>query len=148
MILLLLGCAETSLTLGQGTGADFVAIEPGDETLVMSAPQGGNGMQVRGVTTGLQTNAPIDCDMYSIVDGVAGESFLLEGAALYGYDNHEDPSAGLFWDAVVPLDPDTWPDEESVQDLDGAAATLVMEVTDASGRTAYAEVNVTLVTGN
>ena len=36
----------------------------------------------------------------------------------------------------------------SEQDLDGAAATLVMEVTDASGRTAYAEVNVTLVTGN
>lgn len=146
MLLILIGCTQATLTLGQGTGSEFVAIETGDDVLVMSAPQGGNGMQVRGVTTGLQTNATVNCDMYSIVDGVEGESFLLEGVALYGYDDHDDPSAGLFWDAVVPLDPTIWPDAASVAELDGAAGTLVVEVTDSTGKSALAEVEVTLVT--
>jgi hypothetical protein len=146
MLLILIGCTNATLTLGQGTGSDFVPIESGDDVLVMSTPQGGNGMQVRGVTTGLQTNATVNCDMYSIVDGVEGESFLLEGVALYGYEDHEDATAGLFWDAVVPLDPTAWPDAESVLDLDGTGAILVVEVTDSTGKSALAEVDVTLVT--
>lgn len=145
MMLILLGCTQATLTLGQGTGADFVEIVPGDEVLMISAPQGGNGMQVRGVTTGLQTNAPIDVDMFSVVEGVEGESFTMEGIPLYGYDDHEDQTAGLFWDAVVPLDPTSWPDEESLSELDGSSAVLVVEVTDATGTKALAEIEVTLV---
>ena len=144
MMFILLGCTQATLTLGQGTGADFVEILPGAEVLVVSAPQGGNGMQIRGVTTGLQTNAPIDAAMFSVVEGVQGEAFTMEGLPLYAYTDHEDESAGLFWDAVVPLDPSTWPDEQSVSELEGASAVLVVEVTDSRGTRAEAEVEVTL----
>jgi len=151
MILILLACAggpiwssEHSLTLGQGTGQDFVPIESGDPVLIVSAPQGGNGMQVRGLTTGLRTNATIDCVMYSIVEGETGASFAMEGIPLWNYPNDEE-GTGLFWDAVVPLDPGTWPDAEATTELDGAQAELVVEVIDSAGAVAIAQVAVTLV---
>ena len=143
MLLILLGCTEGTLTLGQGTGRDFVPIESGDPVLIISAPQGGNGMQVRGITDGLRTNATIDCVMYSIVEGETGASFALEGIPLWDYPGAEDGS-GLFWDAVVPLDPTTWPDAEAAAELDGSSAELVVEVIDSVGVSATAQVNVTL----
>ena len=134
------GRGDLGMTLGEGTGSDFIALETGDEVWVTEAPQGGNGMQVRAHTAGLVTNGLIDVTMWSEVDGAEGEAFTVEGVNLYCTDSGE----GLFWGAVVPLDPTDFGEREQIEPLDEADATLFVEATDSDGDVALGELDVVL----
>lgn len=150
-ILLLIGCdysveqlcagkGPVEVVLGQGTGADFEPFVAGEDIFITEAPQGGFGVTARASTTGLVTGAAVDVTLSSYLDGEPIGTFE------WGYINLycQDDGSGLLWGAVVPFDPDRFPDREALQELDGETITLELEAVDAAGDVGVGQVDVTV----
>ncbi len=132
-----------SVTLGTGAASEFYPIQDGDPATLDVAPQGGFGVSIRAITTGLRTDDVVDVNLITEIDGANTGEFLSEGMKLYCQESGE----GMVWGAVVGFDPQTFPSNDSLLAIDGESVDLVVEVTDADGDTATGRVTVTIQAG-
>lgn len=123
------GAGEVSVELGHGTGADFTAFEAGEDVDIAIAPQGGYGVNVRVMTLGLVANNAVTLELSSTHLGESTGSFNWGEIPLYCLDDGH----GLLWGAVVPFDPELFPDVESLSALDGEPIHMSVELVDAEG---------------
>ncbi len=133
-----------SVTIGQGAGDAFYPLETGAGVGLDIAPQGGFGVSVRALTTGLKTNDLVDVNLITEIAGEQTGEFLNEGVQLYC---QEDYGRGMLWGVVVGFDPDVFATNDDLLELNGEEVTLILEVTDSRGKTATGNVTVTIETG-
>ncbi|MCK6525806.1 hypothetical protein L6R49_30760 [Myxococcota bacterium] len=139
------GEGDPALILGHGEGSEFVAFEPGEEVYITVAPQGGFGVTIRASTSGLyagadQGAAPISLVLRSRWKGEPSGEFDWGDVVLYCTED----GSGLFWGAIVPLDPEMFPTEADLEQLDGERVELEAEATDARGEVVIGVAEVTL----
>ena len=127
-----------SVELGNATGGDFEPLQDGDPSFLVGAPQGGFGVAIRAMTTGLLTDDYVDVNLITEVDGSTTGEFLNEGVNLYCHES----GRGLIWGAVVGFDPELFPSTESLGVLYGKYVKLTVEVSDATENTAVGTVSV------
>ena len=140
---------EPSLTIGYGVGDQFTPYEEGAEVGLESAPQGGWGVGVRALTTGISSSvadtphatSAVLLDTY--IDGELVGSFLNETVEVYC----QDDGSGLIWGVVVGFDPETYDTNEDLLGLDGQDVQLLVEATDSEGRVATGTVDVLITVG-
>ena len=145
-----LGGGEASLIIGFGVGGDFNPYEEGALVGLDVAPQGGFGVPVRVRTEGLRVRgdstdtanpnalyASVNVLLDTYIDGALSASFLNDTAVAYC----QEDGSGLMWDLVVGFDADKYTNDNLI-DLHGVEAELVVEATDAEGRSAIASVTV------
>lgn len=139
------GCttaAAPTVQLGYGdVDGDFVALADGDDVVITTAPQGGYGVAVWARTTGLEAD---DDSRTTVI--VATE---IGGEEAGRFVLYQQPllcvaEAGLVTTVVVPLDPERFTGPETLLPLDGAAATLVVDIVDNNDAVGHAEQLVTL----
>ena len=114
-----------------------------------SAPQGGWGVGVRALTTGISSSvadtphatSAVLLDTY--IDGELVGSFLNETVEVYC----QDDGSGLIWGVVVGFDPETYDTNEDLLGLDGQDVQLLVEATDSEGRVATGTVDVLITVG-
>lgn len=139
------GEGDPQILLGHGEGSEFVPFEPGEEVFITIAPQGGFGVTVRAATSGLyagadQGAAPISLVLRSRWKGEPSGEFDWGDVVLYCMED----GSGLFWGAIVPLDPERFPTEADLEQLDGELVELEAEATDARGEVVIGAAEVTL----
>jgi hypothetical protein len=140
---------EPSLTIGYGVGDQFSPYEDGAEVELESAPQGGWGVGVRALTSGIGSSAgdtphatsAVLLDTY--LDGELAGSFLNETVEVYC----QDDGAGLIWGVVVGFDPEIFDTNEDLLALNGEEVQLVVEATDGEGRIASGTADVIITVG-
>ena len=121
----------------------------GAEVGLESAPQGGWGVGVRAMTTGIGSSdgdtphatSAVLLDTY--LDGELAGSFLNETVEVYC----QDDGTGLIWGVVVGFDPETYDTNEDLLSLDGEEVQLLVEATDGAGRVASGTVDVIITVG-
>jgi hypothetical protein len=119
------------VTIGTGAGSEFYVIEDGDTVGLDVAPQGGFGVSVRAMTTGLKADDIVDVNLVTEIDGVQSGQFLSEGVQLYC----QEDGTGLLWGVVVGFDADLFATNDDLLALNGQEAVLIVEITDANGET-------------
>jgi hypothetical protein len=119
------------VTIGTGAGSEFYLIEDGDTVGLDVAPQGGFGVSVRAMTTGLKADDIVDVNLVTEIDGVQSGQFLSEGVQLYC----QEDGTGLLWGVVVGFDADLFATNDDLLALNGQEAVLIVEITDANGET-------------
>lgn len=139
------GEGEPEIVLGHGEGSAFTPFEPGEEVFITIAPQGGFGVTIRASTSGLyagggQGAAPISLVLRSRWKGEPSGEFDWGDVVLYCTED----GSGLFWGAIVPLDPERFPTEADLEQLDGERVELEAEATDARGEVVIGVAEVTL----
>jgi hypothetical protein len=147
---LCLGGGGTSLVIGFGVGGEFHAYSEGALVGLEVAPQGGFGVPVRLKSTGLRVRAnasdtanpdapytSVNVVLDTYIDGVLSASFLNDTAVAYC----QADGTGLMWDLVVGFDAEKYTNSNLI-DLHGAAAELVVVVTDTDGNVATSSVSV------
>ena len=113
------------------------------------APQGGFGVPVRALTTGIRSadgdepHATSEVLLDTYIDGALSGSFLNETVEVYC----QDDGAGLIWGVVVGFDPKVWVTADDLLSLDGEEVTLVVVATDPEGREAEGSVDVVISVG-
>jgi len=138
------GSGPTSLVIGQGAGSTFIPLETGDSVGLDVAPQGGFGVSVRALTTGLKANDLVDILLVTEIAGVEVGSFLNEEGTLYC----QDEGFGLIWGVVVGFDPAVYESNDDLLALNGQAVKLVVTATDTEGDEATGRVEVTVEVGS
>ena len=123
------GVDDPTASLGTGSGATFVPLEDGQQVTLEVAPQGGMGVAVRVITTGLQADAPVDVLLDTEIDGELSASFLNEAITLYC----QDDGRGMLWGVNVGFSAEDYPTSD-FSALFGQVADLVVTVTDQEGR--------------
>lgn len=123
------GEGPSELVLGHGSGAEFAPFADGEDVTITLAPQGGYGVTVRARTLGALANAPVTLVMSSSWEGEPTGSFDWGQIPLYC----QEDGHGLFFGAVVPLDPERFPTVEDLAVLEGERVTLEATITDARG---------------
>jgi hypothetical protein len=134
---------SVSLQLGTGAGSEFYPLEPNDSVTLGVAPQGGFGVSIRALTTGLNTDDYVDVLLKSEIGGAPTGEFLSESVQLFC----QDDGHGMLWGVVVGFDPDIFPDNDSLLAIDGESADLIVEITDGNGKTAAGDVSVIIAAG-
>jgi len=140
---------DPELTIGFGVGDQFTPYEDGAEVGLESAPQGGWGVGVRALTSGIGSSAgdtphatsAVLLDTY--LGGELAGSFLNETVEVYC----QDDGSGLIWGVVVGFDPETYDTNEALLSLNGEEVQLVVEATDGDGRVASGSVDVIITVG-
>jgi len=135
--------ADPSAILGTGVDEAFDPIEDGDPAGLVTAPQGGMGVSVRVLTTGLDPGS-VDVLLDTEIDGETAGSFLNEGVRLYC---QEDGEHAMIWGVVVGFDQDDYGTNDKLLSLDGQEVDLVVTVTDKFDVSAVANVPVTIEVG-
>lgn len=131
--------SAAQLVIGQGSGSAFQALTPNQAVGLDVAPQGGFGVSVRAMTTGLSTDSPTDVTLDTYLDGELAGHFVAEDQTLYC----QDDGRGLVWGVVVGFDSSTYATNDDLLALDGQEADLVVGVTDGDG--VYAEDTVSVI---
>lgn len=153
-LLLAPGCANLcepadapTLQLGSGVGGAFEPYAEGQVVTLDVAPQGGFGVTTLIATTGLQAGdeALADAQLDVQIDGALEGSFLAEDTRLLCADPAE---GGRMSGVVVGFDPATYSTNDDLLQLDGQSVTLDVTVTDATGASANAQVDVVVSVGN
>ncbi len=134
------GVDDPSASLGTGSGATFVPIEDGQQVTLEVAPQGGMGVAVRVMTTGLQADAPVDVTLDTEIDGVLSATFVNEAITLYC----QDDGRGMLWGVTVGFSEVDYPTTD-FSALFGQAADLVVTVSDSGGRSVTGRSTVEIV---
>ncbi|MDG1137196.1 MAG: hypothetical protein P8N28_02950 [Phycisphaerales bacterium] len=137
------GSGEPTVQIGTGAGSEFYPLNEGDSVSLDVAPQGGFGVSVRAVTTGLKGDDVVDVNLITELNGVQSGEFLSEGVQLYC----QEDGNGMLWGVVVGFDPATFPDNDALLALDGSTADLIVEIMDTDGDTATGRVAVTIEVG-
>lgn len=137
------GIGTPSVTIGTGAGADFYPLEDGDSVGLDVAPQGGFGVSVRALTTGLKSNDRVDANLITEIDGVQSGQFLNEGMQLYC----QEDGTGLLWGVVVGFDGELFATNDDLLALNGQEAVLVIQITDADGETSEGRVTTQIEVG-
>jgi len=137
------GSGQQSVTIGTGAGAEFYVIEDGDTVGLDVAPQGGFGVSVRAMTTGLKADDIVDVNLITEIDGVQSGQFLSEGVQLYC----QEDGTGLLWGVVVGFDADLFATNDDLLALNGQETVLIVEVTDADGETFGGQVTTVVEVG-
>ena len=137
------GAADPTAILGTGVDEAFDAIEPGDSAGLVTAPQGGMGVSVRVLTTGLDPGS-VDVLLDTRIDGETTGSFLNEGVRLYC---QEDDVHGMIWGVVVGFDQDDYGTNDELLGLNGQEVDLVVTITDKFDVSAVGIVPVTIEVG-
>ena len=137
------GSDTVSVQLGTGASSDFYPLEPHDSVTLDAAPQGGFGVSIRALTTGLKADDVVDVLLKSEIGGAQTGEFLSEGVQLFC----QEDGHGMVWGVVVGFDPDIFPDPDALLAIDGETADLIVEITDANNETASATVPVTIEAG-
>ena len=137
------GTGTPSVIIGTGAGADFYPLEDGDSVGLDVAPQGGFGVSVRALTTGLKSNDRVDANLITEIDGVQSGQFLNEGMQLYC----QEDGTGLLWGVVVGFDGELFATNDDLLALNGQEAVLVIEITDANGETSEGRVTTRIEVG-
>jgi hypothetical protein len=137
------GEGATSLVLGSGSGSAFEPFTAGQEVALDVAPQGGFGVSVRALTTGLETGT-ISLQVDSLIDGELEGTFTIDAIQLYC----QDDGAGLLWGAVVGFDPAVYSSNDDLLALDGELVTLEVTGTDARGVSVTGRSDVTVRVGS
>jgi hypothetical protein len=137
------GGGDITVALGKGAGDEFVEFEENEEVELQIASQGGFGVGVRLLTSGLVGDEAVDVLLETeLQDSVSG-SYLAEGARLYC----QGDGVGLLWGVTVGLDPDEFSDPDDLLALDGDSVTLSVEVTDINGSVGVGSTTVTMRVG-
>jgi hypothetical protein len=137
------GEGEISLQLGTGAGSEFYPLKDGDSVVLDVAPQGGFGVSIRALTTGLLADDVVNVNLLTEIQSESSGEFLSEGIMLFC----QDDGHGMLWGVVVGFDPSVFPDNDALLSLDGQAADLIVEVTDVEGRLVSTRVTVIIEAG-
>lgn len=137
------GSGSQSVIIGTGAGADFYPIEDGDSVGLDVAPQGGFGVSVRAMTTGLKADDIVDVNLITELDGAQSGQFLNEGVQLYC----QDDGTGLLWGVVVGFDADLFATNDDLLALNGQEAVLIVEITDVEGEMSEGRVTTLIEVG-
>ena len=137
------GSGSQSVVIGTGAGAEFYPLEDGDTVGLDVAPQGGFGVSVRALTTGLKAGDIVDVNLITEIDGVQSGQFLNEGVQLYC----QEDGTGLLWGVVVGFDADVFASNDDLLALNGEEAVLIVEVTDADGEMSGGRVSTVVEVG-
>jgi hypothetical protein len=137
------GNDSVTVQIGTGAGSEFYPLQPHDSVTLDVAPQGGYGVSIRALTTGLKADDVVDVLLKSEIGGAPTGEFLSEGMQLFC----QEDGHGMLWGVVVGFDPDIFPDNDALLVIDGETADLIVEITDVNSETASAEVPVTIEAG-
>ena len=137
------GGGDITVALGKGAGDEFVEFEDDEEVELQIASQGGFGVGVRLLTSGLVGDEAVDVLLETELEGTVSGSYLAEGARLYC----QGGGVGLLWGITVGLDPDQFKDPDDLLALDGESVTLLVEVTDIDGSVGVGSKTVTMQVG-
>jgi hypothetical protein len=144
------GQGDSSLSIGYGSGSEFLPYELGAEVGLAAAPQGGFGVWIRAKTQGIRAaegetpHATTAVLLETRIDGVVVGSFLNETVEVYC----QEEGTGLLWDVAVGFDPEDYATNDDLIALDGQAVQLFVEATDREGKTASGTVDVVIAVGN
>jgi len=134
------GDGTSSMTLGYPLLGSFDPISDGDSVGLEVAPQGGFGVSISGMTTGIPSaddGVAVDVLLETYLDGELSASFLNTETGLYC----QGDGTSLFWGVVVGFDEDKYK-TTNLTELDGKIADLRVVVTDADGNEAEGELSV------
>jgi hypothetical protein len=140
------GCdpsATAGLVIGQGAGSAFFVLEDQAPVGLDVAPQGGFGVSVRALTTGLVADGIVDVLLDVEHNGENVGSFVNEGTNLYC----QDDGSGLLWGVVVGFDAENYPTNDDLLAFNGEHVILIVAVTDTDGDTAEGRVEVVIEVG-
>ena len=132
--------ATPEIILGQGASSAFEPFADGQEVPLTFAPQGGMGISVRALTTGLSTEQDVELILSTEIGGEQTGLFETTGIFTCQEDGH-----GLLWGQVVGFDADLYPDIDDLLTLDGERVDVVITATDDRGRTAEGRATITLM---
>jgi len=138
------GEGASSVALGTGAGEEFIPFADGDVVGMVSAPQGGFGVDVRASTTGLVADDAVRVLLETVIDGEVNGSFLNESVQLYC----QDDGSGLLWGVVVGFDSSKYKTNDDLLELDGQVVDLVVTVTDVVGNSESGVSTVEIAVGN
>lgn len=121
---------EAAIEIGHGVSGAFERFEPDQEVDLVSAPQGGFGVQVRVRTEGLEAGetALVTLLLETVIEGEVVGSFENPDQALTCTD-----TGGLVFGVVVGFDSDTYRTNDDLLGLDGQRVDLRVTVTDRVG---------------
>jgi len=136
------GDGDASINIGYPLLGSFDQMEDGETVGLEVAPQGGFGVSISGMTTGIPSaddGVPVDVLLETFLDGELSASFLNTETGLYC----QGDGTSLFWGVVVGFDEDKYK-TTNLTELDGKTADLHVVVSDPDGNEAEGNLSVVI----